>query len=259
MRRLLSLFDYSGTWSAPFVEAGWDVIQMDLKHGNDVSDFSCEHLTEHVLEDGNVDGILMAPPCTTFTKSGARWWDTMDKQGRTAASVELVRQGLRTVEFIRPDFWALENPPGRLPKLVPDLTRCKRFDFDPCDFAGYLGGNESIDYVLAQIADKAARQDWAAICTLEAELTKSWNRYTKRTAIWGHFPDLVTDRREPIRVCAAGSWLMRLGGSSEETKASRSDTPEGFARAFFEAVKDYRLDWDAIMDGEAFYPIFDDE
>jgi hypothetical protein len=31
MKTLLSLFDYSGTWSEPFAAAGWDVIQWDIK------------------------------------------------------------------------------------------------------------------------------------------------------------------------------------------------------------------------------------
>lgn len=259
MRRLLSLFDYSGTWSAPFLEGGWDVIQVDLKHGDDVSDFTAEKIMDRYLDEGCIDGVLLAPPCCDFTKTGARWWDVKDADGRTAASVELVWQGIRTVELCRPDFWALENPPGRLPRLVEFLKSCKRFDFDPCDFAGYIESTHGWDMRLFEIAQKAKAEKWDKISADDAELTKRLNRYTKRTAIWGHFPDLRIDRRDPIKVCAAGSWLMRLGGKSEETKASRSDTPEGFARAFFEACDGYKLDWEAIDEGEAQYPIFDEE
>lgn len=261
MRRLLSLFDYSGQWSAPFWNAGWDVIQIDLKHGHDVSDFSCEHLVDEmgILDAGTIDGVILAPPCTEFTKSGAAWWDAKDKDGRTAASLELVMQGLRTVEFLRPDFWALENPPGRLPRLCPFLERCKRFNFDPCDFAGLIPQEPGDAALIDRLIVIEARKAWDEITPELADVTKRLNRYTKRTAIWGHFPDLAIDRRSPIKVCAQGSWLQRLGGKSEATKASRSDTPAGFAQAFFNACADYRLDWDAIDEGEASFPIFDDE
>lgn len=259
MRRLLSLFDYSGQWSAPFYADGWDVIQIDLKHGNDISDFTCEHLVEElgIFDGGTVDGVIMAPPCEDFTKSGALWWDSKDKDGRTAASLFLVEQALATVEFVRPDFWALENPPGRLPKLVPFLNRCKRFDWDPCDFAGYIESGPTEWDQIARIEALAEAQAWDQITQADAELTKRLNRYKKRTAIFGHFPDLKTDRREPVKVCAAGSWIMRKNGTTKG-KADRSDTPMGFAQAFFEAVKDYRLDWDAIDDGDAEFPIFDE-
>lgn len=57
--------------------------------------------------------------------------------------------------------------------------------------------------------------------------------YTKKTMLWGKFnPDL------PVAPVAAteGSKMHRLfGGSSQKTKNARSETPEGFAYAFFMA------------------------
>ena len=41
----------------------------------------------------------------------------------------------------------------------------------------------------------------------------------------------------PIRACAHGSWLMKLGGKSLRTKNLRSATPKGFAIAIFESNK----------------------
>lgn len=55
--------------------------------------------------------------------------------------------------------------------------------------------------------------------------------YTKKTGLWGQFnTNLAKNPVEPT-----DNWIMRLGGSSERTKALRSATPPGFARAFFEA------------------------
>ena len=62
---ILSLCDFSGVWSEPYVEDGYDVLRIDLKHGDDV------RLLE--LPDRHVHGILAAPPCTVFANSGARW------------------------------------------------------------------------------------------------------------------------------------------------------------------------------------------
>jgi hypothetical protein len=256
MRTLLSLFDYTGEWSAPFWHAGWDVIQVDLQHGTDISDFSCEYLIDNVLGDGTVDGVILAPPCTEFTVSGARWWNDKDADGRTAAAAELVLQGIRTIEFLKPDFWALENPPGRIEKVVEALKGLKRFTFDPCDFAGYVDRLPGDDDLEASVREKALRAAWDTITASEIELTKRRNLYTKKTVLWGHFPELEKRREEPVKVCAAGSWLMRLGGASAETKNARSATPFGFSEAFFRAVEDYRLDWEAIDNGDELYHSF---
>tara|TARA_R100000687_G_C6394269_1_gene138780 strand:+ start:130 stop:447 length:318 start_codon:yes stop_codon:yes gene_type:complete len=41
-------------------------------------------------------------------------------------------QVLRCVELFGPEFWAIENPVGRLPKLIPSLG--KPWYFNPCDY-----------------------------------------------------------------------------------------------------------------------------
>jgi hypothetical protein len=110
-------------------------LQVDLKHGDDVGDFSAEWLLENVCQGFVVDGVVASPPCTDLTNSGARHWAAKDADGRTAASVHLVYQTLRTIDFLKPNFWALENPIGRIAKLVPELGK-PRCVFDPCDFAG---------------------------------------------------------------------------------------------------------------------------
>lgn len=59
--------------------------------------------------------------------------------------------------------------------------------------------------------------------------------YTKKTLLWGSFNQPVKNPVEPIRACTQGSWLQKLGGKSERTKTLRSMTPQGFAKAFYEA------------------------
>lgn len=130
-KTILSFFDYSGSWSRPWKEAGYNVIQFDIQNGQDVMDFNAQYFIDN-YDIGDVYGILAACPCTDFANSGARHFAAKDKDGRTEASKELVFQTMRTIEFFRPKFWALENPVGRIKKLtnIPDA----RLTFDPHHF-----------------------------------------------------------------------------------------------------------------------------
>ena len=118
---ILSLFDYSGEWSRPYREAGYDVIQVDLKHGQDVRLF--EKLPHPVR------GILAAPVCTEFAGSGARWWA---EKGDPALleGLSLVDATMRIIAVHEPVWWVLENPVGRLNRYLgpPKMT------FNPCDY-----------------------------------------------------------------------------------------------------------------------------
>lgn len=112
---ILSLFDYSGNWPSYYKQAGYDVYQVDVKHDIDILE-----LTRQDLPD-KVHGILAAPPCTDFASSGAQYWKQKDLDGRTEASLALVDKTLEIIGWYNPQWWALENPVGRLQKLRPQL------------------------------------------------------------------------------------------------------------------------------------------
>ena len=143
-----------------------------------------------------VYGILAAPPCDHFSVSGAQYWPAKDRDGRTAEALAVVDACLSMIEATRPHFWALENPIGRLRRLREARLGPVHLSFHPCDYG---------------------------------------DPYTKKTLLWGRFR---LPMKRPVlaeRVCSQGSWLMQLGGKSARTKELRSRTPQGFARAFFEA------------------------
>lgn len=121
-KTILSLFDYSGNWSRPYREAGYNVEQVDIKLGRDIFKFEYS---------GPVHGILAAPPCTEFAVSGARWFSEKDRRGITRNSVMLIEQTLRIIETSKPRWWALENPVGRLNRLVPALKQFGPRYFQP--------------------------------------------------------------------------------------------------------------------------------
>jgi hypothetical protein len=130
-RTVLSLFDYSGNWSLPYEEAGANVVRIDLKHGVDVMDINATRLMENVMDAyGTVDAILAAPPCTDFAVSGAKHWHKKANESvlpgfskQVDISIELAKQVLRCIEYLQPDWWAVEQPVGRLHKLLPEFGK----------------------------------------------------------------------------------------------------------------------------------------
>lgn len=158
MKTILSLFDHSGNWSEPYRKAGYRVIQQDLKLGQDIF---ADTMTDAfwAMHDGlKVHGILAAVPCTDFASSGARWWKEKDNapapyeggpiefENRQDFFVGMVLATLAIVEWLNPTWWVIENPVGRIQKLVPELGP-PILKFDPCDYGDpytkrtYLYGN----------------------------------------------------------------------------------------------------------------------
>lgn len=205
---VISLFDLTGSWSAPWEEAGYQVFRFDIqddstytdpetgeeKKVGDVNNMSVEFFNDLFGSfDGNdVHAVLAACPCTDFAVSGARHFAAKDADGRTVASVKLVHQTLNVIEYFKPAVWAIENPVGRIERLggLPPW----RLSFDP----NHLG-----------------------------------DPYTKKTLLWGRFnADLPV---APVEPTEGSKMHQKYGGKSLKTKNARSATPEGFAYGFFMA------------------------
>jgi hypothetical protein len=119
--RVVSLCDHSGAWSAPYEAAGYEVVRVDLQDGGDVRLIEWESVP--------VRGILAAPPCDHFAVSGARWWEGKG-EAAVLSGLAVVDACLRAVAIYRPEWWALENPVGRLRRWLGPPA----WSFDPCDF-----------------------------------------------------------------------------------------------------------------------------
>lgn len=126
---VISLFDYSGCWSAPYRKSGYRVLQVDKKLGFDINKWDYRQISK-----GLVGGILAAPPCTDFTVSGAQYWKKKDKAGSTNDSVKLVKKILEVVKYFNPRWWVIENPVGRLNDLVPELEAYGPWYWQPYQF-----------------------------------------------------------------------------------------------------------------------------
>ncbi len=243
MPSLLSLFDYSGAWALPFAHNGWSVTQWDIKLSEfmDIMVFDSVETCFDIFDE-SFDGILAAPPCTDFTVSGAQYWPIKDEDGRTHKSLEYVNQVLRLVDLYRPTdpdyegnfFWAMENPVGRMAKLAGLKDA---YYFNPCDFAGYLNPGKRIIERLDEIRQKGG----IGVTAEETDFVVHWNAYNKKTGLWGEFnrAGMIKKPLEPVKCAPQGTFTQRYGGKSAKTKEARSNTPMGFAWAFYEANKDY--------------------
>ena len=105
------------------------------------------------------------------------------------------------------EVWALENPVGRLPKLRGDRLGKVRLKFNPCDYG---------------------------------------DPWTKKTYVWGNFnlpvknPVELTEQQK--KECKINNRKLediptdyKLDRNMSKTQIKRSITPQGFAKAFFEA------------------------
>jgi hypothetical protein len=131
-RLILDLCGGTGAWSKPYRQAGYTVVLVDI-HAT-VMDPRCVVVEQDVRlysPPPNVWGVLMAPPCTMFARSGARWWKEKGEAPLEEA-LSVVRACLRIARDADPRWWCLENPAGRL----RDYIGPPRMGFQPWEY-GY--------------------------------------------------------------------------------------------------------------------------
>ena len=145
-----------------------------------------------------VYGVLAAPPCTMF--SFAR---TKAKTSRNSREgMELVEGCLKIIWECRYEnklaFWCLENPMGYLRQFLGKPV----FTFDPCDFG---------------------------------------DPYTKKTDLWGYFN---IPKKNPISLNENQKARCKINNrklpsindfTGSKQAARRAITPQGFAKAFYQA------------------------
>jgi hypothetical protein len=225
---IFSLFDRTGEWSKPYRDAGYKVVQYDIHNGDDLLKF---FPTPDILavEDAGlkVVGVITAPPCTSYAVSGARWWaDQHDK-----ANVEMVEKkygGWAPVYFDTPLDYA--NTLVAATQAFVEFAKPSQF------------------HVLENPVGRIQKMNGLPKPTLIFDPNQYGNPYTKKTLLWGDFnPDLPTANVEPTE----GSKIHKLFGNDPEQKLQRSETPDGFAYAFFVANNTSKLKYGEATDRKA--------
>lgn len=117
---ILDLCGGTGSWSKPYKDAGYDVRLITLPD----QDVRLMKKPNHT-----VYGILAAPPCCHLAGSGARWWKEKGELALLEA-LSVVDACLRLTHIMQLEFWALENPVGRLTDYLGEPVMY----FNPCDY-----------------------------------------------------------------------------------------------------------------------------
>lgn len=210
-RIVLSLCDRTGVMVQPWLDAGYECWIVDTQHPEG------EHRDGNLVKVGadittwlppraDYRICFAFPPCTNLAGSGARWFRSKGLSG-LADGIRLV-DAARTIAEWTGAPWMLENPVGTL----SSYWREPDYAFDPCDYAGYPGGEDE--------------------------------RYTKRTQLWtgGGFVMPAPRPQAPT-----GPNPIHWASPGDDRGDRRSVTPRGFAHAVFQAneqsgasLEDYR-------------------
>ena len=208
-RTILDLCGGTGAWSRPYRDAGYNVTIVDPLAG----DGECNQTVAWFLDrmrKGHVTtrlhGILAAPPCTYFSGSGARWFhepsnpdpDGPPKGPERYAALEDAKQIVRDCLAII----KIANPnfwalenPTGTMRRLVPEVGPVRLQFDPCDYG---------------------------------------DPYTKRTQLFGDFNADLKKNKVAITHAKGSSPIHRAPPSPDRWRF-RSETPPGFASAFFNA------------------------
>lgn len=223
MKKQIAIFLYSqsDTIAIPWADAGiechlFDLLNQDrsdgniIYHGGQVQRLR-KKLGRLCLENEVIIGGSFTP-CDDQAVSGTRHFDTKAKNDALfwAKSYELCTIGVDLFEFFNIPYF-IENPKS----VLSTLWRKPDFTFHPYEYGGYLPENHQHRFF--------------------PELYPPRDAYHKETWIWGGngYNKPVKNPVKPIEKDYPG--FKKLGGKSARTKEIRSSTPEGFARAVFEA------------------------
>lgn len=207
MSVVVSLCDLTGTFVAPWVDAGYEAVLVDPQHGLSRSGdrvtklaMTVEEALPHLAElvaGRRVAFVAAFPPCTDMAVSGARWFAAKRASDPLfQAKAVAVAEQCRTFGQVSGAPWFVENPVSILSRVFgkPDHT------FDPHDFTGYEPGDN----------------------------------YTKKTCLWtGNGFRMPAPYRDP-ELGPPDDRIHKAPPSAGRANF-RSATPAGFARAVFEA------------------------
>jgi site-specific DNA-cytosine methylase len=106
-------------FSSAFLEAGWEVVSVDIdpKFGSTIT-ADILTLTAAEIEAKTKLGsfalyekvvVVASPPCERFSIANSNW-----PQKGIRKALEIVGATIELIADIKPDYWLLENPKGRL-------------------------------------------------------------------------------------------------------------------------------------------------
>lgn len=206
---ILDLCGGTGSWSKPYKDAGYDVLVITLPE-YDVTKWREYPELVDLVESGKVYGVLAAPPCTQFSFARSTGKTMRDLKAGTAI-VKAVLEIIWECQFKLKSnnaketplkFWALENPYGLMRRFLGHPVTI----FNP-----WMWGD----------------------------------MYQKKTCLWGYFTT-PKPRITQYKTTKFDKLHMRdlpklpegyFSPVENKRQSMRAITPQGFAKAFYEANK----------------------
>lgn len=233
MKKAVFLFDKTGIMAKPWADAGYLCYCFDGQHEAGVSKsehentlnvgmwFNHDSIYKHVEDIKMIvgDGVELVfgfPECTDLTVAGARHF-----KAKAEKNPNFQKQAIELCDLVRcvgEKFnckWGFENPKWN---VLQTQYRKADFDFNPCDYGGYLPDDDKHP--------------------LYSGIYPPRDAYNKGTSIWcgNGFIEPIKKPVEPASKDNPG-WL-KLGGKSLKTKNIRSATLEGLLLQFIRQTND---------------------
>ena len=220
-KAVISLFDYTGAISKPYLDAGYAVYQFDQQLEDNIRGWNWQVGGDYRRWDSMINAIyatcepvliMSAPPCTDLCSSGAAHMakKRLANPDYEAEAMDMVLLAKRIADEHGTPY-AIENPVSR----ISTLWRKPDFYFHPYEYGGYLPEDD----------------------TPPNYVTPARDCYSKKTGQWtGN--GFIEPVRKPVSLPEGYTYSLhhlKLGGSSLRTKNLRSACPRGWAIALFEA------------------------
>ena len=200
---VLSLCDLTGNMVRPWSEAGFQCICVDIQHEGIRQEDNITYIGADLLTwlpPPRKYAIVFAFPECTNVAVSGARWFKDKGLGGLSEAVDLLEVCRRICEWSEAP-WMIENPVS----TFSSYWRKPDYTFNPCDYGGYI--------------------------------SPPGDAYTKKTCLWvGN--GFIMPKKKPVEPIEGSK--MHLLPPSENRANERSETPEGFALATFEANV-YRL------------------
>lgn len=217
---ILDLCGGTGSWSRPYLEAGYDVRNITLP----------DYDVRTYQPPDNVYGILAAPPCTMFSFARTKAHKPRDLK----AGMECVRACLNIIwsfmeirqetekKTLPLKFWALENPNGMLKYFLGKPA----FQFNPYDFGDQYQKHTCLWGWFNEPQGKPVE-----LTQQQKELHKT---NSQPLPILKPYKSLNHDIQVKFDMLASRNIHPEFYGKLTRQER-RAITPQGFAKAFMEA------------------------
>lgn len=129
-----------GGWSEAFVQAGWVVIRVEVNPALEYVPFTriwdVKEWVDWIDDLPHPELVVASPPCTEF--STADW--RKDRE-TLKPDMSIVRACLDIIDYIKPDYWVLENVKGACRYFIPIIGHHRQAIGNRQSPQFYLWGN----------------------------------------------------------------------------------------------------------------------